>query len=803
MRSILVAVFVGFTAVLVAHAGDTNRLRLVLDQDGKTFDQFTVKDGWILVASENDTGRAPEYAAWRLEGDFLRHAIDMCFMPTHTISRQKLPEWKLASMERPYEVGIQLNQAPRLAAWPDEDLNNAIAIFAWIVDRKPVRVFAMDANSMRDAWIRFAISDDERRGFPTIMLHDGASFKTPRPWFADAGANNFVVGMHFGGTEVLETMIQQVSRVNERGRSDHTLLHVAAAAGRADAISGLVERKAKTENKDRTGQTPLALAAANGRLTAVRSLLALGADPDRISADGRPPLFWAIINGHDEVANELISADTNWRQRGMDEKDAVLLAIESGRANIVRRLADAGGLKRHQNELPEYLVRNIVLERLETVKALLDHGVNPDSMDATGAPAIVLAANTGLAPMVNAVLAAGADPDRTDGAGSTALMNAVRGGFKDSVIALLEGGANPNATDRDGNTAVHVAVSSNNVEMIGILAAHKADLGSENSLDDTAFDLAWKAGNKTAADALVVAGLHFKVENPHIMQRLERAISMDLGELIERAIEDGWDPSQRFQKTWPISVVAEYYSALRTTKFLQETVPPTTAPPIVSASELSSPPLPRNVSNPVDPRPADQNDPKVTVTVRGLLDAEGNFLFPRITSSPDERLTLAVRDIIPTWQFLPGSISGRPANTQLTLPVTFPARMDRIYTREEVDTPPKVYRGTAIVSVPAWELEDIRKKQDSSIQKVENNRINSTPYVVELPAKLPDAGTAASHVVSFVVERNGRPSGIEILTPVTDEDRKTILAAVERYEFSPARHDGNIVRVRLITKVTL
>jgi hypothetical protein len=129
--------------------------------------------------------------------------------------------------------------------------------------------------------------------------------------------------------------------------------------------------------------------------------------------------------------------------------------------------------------------------------------------------------------------------------------------------------------------------------------------------------------------------------------------------------------------------------------------------------------------------------------------------------------------------------------------------MDRIYAREEVSTPPKVYRGTAIVSVPAWELADIRKKQDQDSHKVEASKINSIPYVIELPQKLADAGAAASNVISFVVERNGRPSGIEILTPVTEADRKTIIAAVERYEFSPARHEGNIVRVRLITKVTL
>ncbi|HWZ93684.1 MAG TPA: energy transducer TonB [Opitutaceae bacterium] len=59
------------------------------------------------------------------------------------------------------------------------------------------------------------------------------------------------------------------------------------------------------------------------------------------------------------------------------------------------------------------------------------------------------------------------------------------------------------------------------------------------------------------------------------------------------------------------------------------------------------------------------------VTVRYVVDTNGNVVSPVVMKSPDPRLSKAVLDAIFQWKFVPGEKNGHKVNTRLEEPFTF------------------------------------------------------------------------------------------------------------------------------------
>lgn len=175
-------------------------------------------------------------------------------------------------------------------------------------------------------------------------------------------------------------------------------------------------------------------------------------------------------------------------------------------------------------------------DRAADVKAMLARGVDPNSVDANGDPALVVAARAGNAATVDALLAAKADPERRnrwgdnammlaalnghagiakalrarnaaiDGKGWTPLIYAATGGHDEMVRWLLGEGADINAASPNGTTALMMAVRENRYSTSILLIARGADVNRRNENGASALDWAKGGGDESMVERLRRAG---------------------------------------------------------------------------------------------------------------------------------------------------------------------------------------------------------------------------------------------------------------------------------------------------------
>ena len=91
---------------------------------------------------------------------------------------------------------------------------------------------------------------------------------------------------------------------------DLTALHIAAMAGKDEAVALLIRKRAGVNANGAAG-TPLFQAALAGHASTVDILLANGTDPDLATASGQTPLMAAAHGGHVQIGRNLISRGAN------------------------------------------------------------------------------------------------------------------------------------------------------------------------------------------------------------------------------------------------------------------------------------------------------------------------------------------------------------------------------------------------------------------------------------------------------------------------------------------------------------
>lgn len=274
----------------------------------------------------------------------------------------------------------------------------------------------------------------------------------------------------------LETLLQQHPELpNARGTNSNTLLNLAGALGKVEAVRRLLARGADPSIGNNKGWTPLHQAGYRGpqdgvSLQLLPLLLAAGARVDVFAhGDGGSPLVQALFWGHRENAEILA-------ERGVVPNN-LRVAAGLGRLDLVRshftrdgRLKASAGAHREfhrphsgfpawvpsddqQEILDEALVWAAKSGRTEPMAFLIEQGANPNGDPYRGTPLIWAAANNRMAA-AKWLLEHGADVDHqgtfgglTHGQGTTALHLAAQNGHMEMVQLLVEQGADPNIQD--------------------------------------------------------------------------------------------------------------------------------------------------------------------------------------------------------------------------------------------------------------------------------------------------------------------------------------------------------------------
>lgn len=141
---------------------------------------------------------------------------------------------------------------------------------------------------------------------------------------------------------------------------------------------------------------------------------------------------------------------------------------------------------------------------------LLQHGADPDGVDAFGSTALGVAARVGFAAGVALLLANGAGPEVVGYEGRTALLEAVEEGNESIVLRLLASGAAVGATDKRGRGALAYAAAEHKVGRTASLAQALLDHGAACSQVDgfgmTPLMHAARGGHVEVAAALLAGG---------------------------------------------------------------------------------------------------------------------------------------------------------------------------------------------------------------------------------------------------------------------------------------------------------
>lgn len=153
------------------------------------------------------------------------------------------------------------------------------------------------------------------------------------------------------------------------------------------------------------------------------------------------------------------------------------------------------------------LVVAVCNDRTEVMSALLDHDVDIDGMDGTGATALVAACKANAAPETIALLISeDAYLDLADQYGMTPLLAAIKNRRSNIVKMLLEAGADPNLLGGEEEVPVVKAIESQHPGIVRALLERGADLDVAEYCSQTLLEMAIARKNDEIVDALIAAG---------------------------------------------------------------------------------------------------------------------------------------------------------------------------------------------------------------------------------------------------------------------------------------------------------
>jgi ankyrin repeat protein len=384
-----------------------------------------------------------------------------------------------------------------------------------------------------------------------------------------------------GDVALANALIGKGANVNAVTDLGITPLWIAARNANTAMVERLLTARADPNIAPPTGQSPLMIAAEQGDAAAVKALLMHGADPNaREAAHRQTALMWAVSRRHNDVVKLLLDAHADvkartksWTQRmllccqlyggdeetaamvamggftpllfaaqygdvegakllvaaGADVNDAaadgasaVVIAAHVGQSNVAAILLDVGADPNAAGA--GYTALHVAAARGDgvLVKALLEHGANPNARLQKGTPTkrvrsghaldqrmigatpFVLAADSGRLEVMKLLRAKGADPALPLRDGRTALT--VLAGQKTtegpdlrdtetaSVIRLAVQLGTPvnQTTPPNGDTALHVAAKWRRDAVVQALVDSGAALNTRNRAGETPLTVALK-----------------------------------------------------------------------------------------------------------------------------------------------------------------------------------------------------------------------------------------------------------------------------------------------------------------------
>jgi len=218
------------------------------------------------------------------------------------------------------------------------------------------------------------------------------------------------------GAALLAASVQALAQIppTEPEVRAYTGLHAAAAAGNVAEIERLIAAGANRELRDGNGRTPLHVAAYRRQYEAARTLLKRGADANALDAQRYDIVTIAAVADDVPMLKVALEGGTSAKNvTSPYDGTALIAAAHLGHDEVVKVLIAAGAPLDHVNNLHwTAVIEAIVLgnggkRHVETLRALVAAGANPNLADGQGATPLALARRRGYTEMVQILEKAG------------------------------------------------------------------------------------------------------------------------------------------------------------------------------------------------------------------------------------------------------------------------------------------------------------------------------------------------------------------------------------------------------------
>jgi ankyrin repeat protein len=294
---------------------------------------------------------------------------------------------------------------------------------------------------------------------------------------AAAGAASLVDAAKARDHAGLRALIDQRVDPNTREADGTTALHWAAFNNDQDAVDLLIRAGADAKAVNAFGSTPLALAASGAGGGVVAALLDAGADPNTAFGQGETALMMASRTGRLEVVSVLLARGAQVHAATNARHTALMFAASEGHLPVVKALLAAGARLTDRSSTPParrprpapangQASNNAIVSASTDVvpgtpnphngrpiKDIAASMVSPP-LPPGGLTPFLFAVRDGRIDTVRYLLEAGVDPNEKLPDGSTALVLATTNAHYELALLLVDKGADPNAAE-NGWTALH------------------------------------------------------------------------------------------------------------------------------------------------------------------------------------------------------------------------------------------------------------------------------------------------------------------------------------------------------------
>ena len=283
-----------------------------------------------------------------------------------------------------------------------------------------------------------------------------------------------------GNLTAIKQLVAMGADITIRNEGGQSALMFAAQNGHTDIVTLLVDAGADVNAQADDGATALIFASMFNHPSSVEILLKNGADPDLSTYHyGQTTLMVADAGGNVEIVQILLSNGVVADTRDTDGSSALRYALSQQHYTVAKLLMDKGSsINGMASNGLTPLIDAVIINNIHAVQFLINNGADINLYHREGASALVYAAAKGFQPIVELLIESGAAIDAKAGDGQTALIAATRGGYYSIVEVLLDAGSDASLTTQNGISALTFAYANEQTEIMDILRARQAGLGS-------------------------------------------------------------------------------------------------------------------------------------------------------------------------------------------------------------------------------------------------------------------------------------------------------------------------------------